>query len=369
MKRDCPNEEVEGAGYGPEGPPENTRPTYQKRDSNYQNNRQIYRRANLGPPPDKLPKACNEHDSDAVKLMARELLENSKSEKQPGGNEKLVGTFVRTKRWEEEDQVIREKAKKKEFLRAARIEGSKKDECKRMVLIKGINEEVKKNLAPQGEIKKTRGASLFKSTVDIINRDILYSSQLAIQSEDVARVEVIEAEPQKVVTEKDDGKDLETSEPRWELKVEMFDLSTVQKILHRYTYRKDLGIANEIRYKYAEVLTDAEQENDEYVKREVKARNARLVELGQAPDWKFKGKTGVLEITRGLWEDQAREQASQKRARDSNSSPPKEPPGKKDKITGDQNKNDKNGTDSSLLQQEQIDSEELSTQQNNNNGE
>ena len=104
-------------------------------------------------------------------------------------------------------------------------------------------------------------------------------------------------------------------EPSWDLKIEFFDRTLVQKVLHRFKFRKDLGVPYEFKYKYIEVLTDDEIDNDEYVRKEVRTRNAKLRNAGQTPDWKIKGKNGVLEISRGLWEEQAKEQA-QKRARD-----------------------------------------------------
>ena len=75
------------------------------------------------------------------------------------------------------------------------------------------------------------------------------------------------------------------------------------------------------------VLTEREMENDEYVRKELKARNEKLVEKGANPDWKVKGKPGVLELTRGLWEDQARDQTkereqAQKRGREKDATPP-----------------------------------------------
>ena len=366
MKRDCPNEEVEGAGWGPEGPPQGRSASSQKNNSNYQTTRQIFRRANNGPAPESLPKMCNENDSDATKLMAKELLEATKSDKHPEGYEKIAQTYVRVKQWEEEDLVIREKAKKKEFLRVARIENVNKEECRRMIRVVGISDETKKTLAPISEVKKGKGMALFKATAELINRDILKDSKMAIDgTEEIAHVEVIAADSKKITTTGDDGKEIITLEPVWELKVEFLSKTYVTKVLHRFIYRKDLGIPYEFKYKYLEVLTDQEQENDDYVKREVKARNAKLIEKGQTPDWKYKGKSGVLELTRGLWEEQAKEQ-SQKRGRGEDWTPEKPPPSQKSKKdNGDENMNKIDGISNAQGPQVEIETEEMMGHNNN----
>ena len=374
----CPNEYVPGAEWGPKGPPGERDNSYRKKDSNYQTSRQIYRRANMGPPPDQIPSACKESDSDAVKLMAKEFLEATKSDANPEGNDKFVRAYVKSKNWEEEDLFIREKAKKKEFIRAAKIEQAKKEECLRTILISGVDDETKNSLGTAAEIRRKKGLALFKAVAHEINDDILKTSHFALNGEeDVMEVEVIAAEPEPVTEVNDDGKDVVTLKPQWDLRVELVAPMLVNKILNRYELTNEIAPQNRYKYKYAMVLTESEMENDEYVQKELKARNDKLVEKGANPDWKVKGKPGVLELTRGLWEDQAREQTkekeqAQKRSRDKDATPPHklgQPPQLRRRQEGNENANEPQN-ENEESPQEQLQRPGISTEElfgNNNN--
>ena len=282
----------------------------------------------MGPPPDQLPSACKESDSDAVKLMAKEFMEATKSDANPEGNDKFVKAYVKSKNWDEEDLFIREKAKKKEFIRAAKIEQARKEECLRTILISGVDDDTKNGLGTAAEIRRKKGLGLFKAVAHEINIDILKTSHFALNGEeDVVEVEVIAAEPEPVTEVNEDGKDVVTLKPQWDLRVELVAPMLVNKILNRYELRDEIAPKNGYKHKYTMVLTEREMENDEYVRKELKARNEKLVEKGANPDWKVKGKPGVLELTRGLWEDQARDQTkereqAQKRGREKDATPP-----------------------------------------------